>query len=167
MALTRLDFFDRSNFAALVYHALRQVVSSDSAPTLLNGLYWAALPLVAAVNGFIVFRWVALAGRRGDAIAPLPIMAIFYAVVSVHFQIPVYLYYTVGLSLASLLWLAPRQSRFAAGASVALALVAVGDRRLLSRRPTGVEGNRGTSPWRAGSVSPCLGLAAQQPENRP
>ena len=122
VALTRLDFFDRSNFAALVYHALRQVMSSDSAPTLLNGLYWAALPLVAAVNGFIVVRWVGLADRRGNAVAPLPIIAIFYAVVSVHFQIPVYLYYTVGLSIASLLWLVPRQPRFAVGASIAFAL---------------------------------------------
>ena len=122
VALTRLDFFDRSNFAALVYHALRQVVGGRSASALLNGLYWATLPLLAAVNGFIVVRWVALADRRGNAVAPLPIMAIFYAVVSVHFQIPVYLYYTAGLSLASLLWLAPRQSRFASGTSVGLAL---------------------------------------------
>ena len=122
MALTRLDFFDRSNFAALVYHALLQVAGSRSAPTFLNGLYWATLPLLAAVNGFIVVRWVALANKRGNAVAPLPIMAIFYAVVSVHFQIPVYLYLTAGLSLASLLWLAPRQSRFASGASVGLAL---------------------------------------------
>ena len=122
VALTRLDFFDRSNFVALVYNALRQVVGSRGAPTFLNGLYWATLPLLAAVNGFIVVRWVALADRRGNAVAPLPIMAIFYAVVSIHFQIPVYLYYTAGLSLASLLWLAPRQSRFASGASVGLAL---------------------------------------------
>jgi hypothetical protein len=43
--------------------------------------------------------------------------------VSVHFQIPVYLYYTAGLSLASLLWLAPRVSPLAARASIAVALL--------------------------------------------
>jgi hypothetical protein len=120
VALTRLDFFDRSNFAALVYHAARQTVTSPSAPLILNGLYWATLPLLAAVNGFIVLR---LLGRPGnEAAAPLPVMAVFYAVVSVHFQIPVYLYYTAGLSLASLLWLAPRVSPLAARASMAFAL---------------------------------------------
>ncbi len=121
VALTRLDFFDRSNFAALVYHALRQMVTSPSVPSLLNGLFWATLPLLAAANGFIVLR---LLGRGADnATAALPVMSLFYAIVSVHFQIPVYLYYTAGLSLASLLWLAPLVSPLAARASIAFALV--------------------------------------------
>ena len=167
VALTRLDFFDRSNFAALVYHGLRQLVSSDSAPTFLNGLYWAALPLVAAVNGFIVVRWVALADRRGNTVAPLPIMAIFYALVSVHFQIPVYLVLH-GRALACVVAVAGaapiatcvrRRGRFGLGA--------FGNGRLLSRRPAGIERYRGTSSGRASSVSPCLGLTAQQPQNRP
>jgi hypothetical protein len=53
----------------------------------------------------------------------LPTLAVFYAVVSVHFQIPVYLYYSAGLSLASLLWLAPHVSPLAARASVTVTLV--------------------------------------------
>jgi hypothetical protein len=121
VALTRLDFFERSNFGVLVFHGLRQVVTGRDAPMLLNGLYWAALPLLAAINGFVVFRLLTRA--RGYTVAPLPVMAVFYAVVSVHFQIPVYLYYTAGLSLASLLWLAPRVSPLAARASIAFALV--------------------------------------------
>jgi hypothetical protein len=121
VALTRLDFFNRSNFGALVFHGLRQVVTSRDAPMLLNGLYWAALPLLAAINGFVVFRLLTRA--QGNVVAPLPVIAVFYAVVSVHFQIPVYLYYTAGLSLASLLWLAPRVSPLAARASIAFALV--------------------------------------------
>lgn len=123
VALTRLDFFDSSNFGALVFHGLRQVVTGRDAPMLLNGLYWSALPLLAAINGFVVFRLLTRA--HGNAVAPLPVIAVFYAVVSVHFQIPVYLYYTAGLSLASLLWLAPRVSPLAARASIAFALVLI------------------------------------------
>ena len=61
--------------------------------------------MLAVINGVLVHR----CSDAPDAIAihPLPLIAMFYAVVSVHFQIPVYLYFTVGLSLASLLWLAP------------------------------------------------------------
>jgi hypothetical protein len=121
MALTKMDFIGRSNFGAIVFHGLRQVVTGRDAPTLLNGLYWAVLPLLAATNGLVVFRLLTRA--QDNAVAALPVMAVFYAVVSVHFQIPVYLYYTAGLSLASLLWLAPRVSPFAARASIVVALV--------------------------------------------
>ena len=120
IALRGLDFYDRSNFAALVYHAARQIVTSPSVPSLLNGLYWMALPLLAVVNGFVA--WRLLERHVSNAAAALPVMALFYALVSVHFQIPVYLYYTAGLSLASLLWLAPLVSPLAARASIAFAL---------------------------------------------
>src|SRR5262249_61918295 len=36
----------------------------------------------------------------------LPVVATFYSLVALRYQIPVYLYYTVGLSLAGVLWLA-------------------------------------------------------------
>jgi hypothetical protein len=127
VALTRLDFFERSNFGALIVHAVRQISIDVDAPTLVNGLYWTALPLLATING-IALIWLLSRSRR-EAAAPLPILAVFYAVVSVHFQIPVYLYYTAGLSLASLLWLAPAisltASRVAMVAAVALASTAV------------------------------------------
>jgi hypothetical protein len=120
VALTRLDFFDRTNFGALVVRGLVQTLSSRDLPSVLNGLYWASLPLVAAVNGAIVLRRLWL--NPAVAVAPLPIVAVFYAVVSVHFQIPVYLYYSAGLTLASLLWIAPSVSPFAGRLSMAAAL---------------------------------------------
>jgi len=122
VALTRLDFFERSNFAALIYHAARQMVTSPSVPAVLNGFYWVTLPLLAAVNGFLVLRRIGRAGSTA-ALPVMPTLAVFYAVVSVHFQIPVYLYYSAGLSLASLLWLAPHVSPLAARVSVTVTLV--------------------------------------------
>jgi hypothetical protein len=121
VALTRMDFFERSNFGALVAYAAGQIATARDLPSIINGLYWAVLPLLAAVNGMVVVRML----RRGriDRNAPLPIMSVFYAVVSVHFQIPLYLYYSVGLSLASLLWLAPHVSPTVARASIAVALL--------------------------------------------
>ena len=85
---------------------------------------------------------------------------------SVHFQIPVYLYYTAGLSLASLLWLAPLVSPFAARASIVVALT-LRHRRVFPRRPTGVSRHHGRSPRRQDSVGACIGAAAQQPQDRP
>ncbi len=112
VALTRMEFFGRTNFAALIVHAIRQVVSARDLPVLLNGAFWTVMPLVAAING-IVLLYVTRArlplsaeAPRAKAETPLPVIACFYAIVSVHFQIPVYLYYTTGLSIASVLWLA-------------------------------------------------------------
>ncbi len=121
VALTRLDFFERSNYAALIYHAARQMVTSPGVASILNGFFWVTIPLLAATNGWLLLRRVGRAGAA-RALPVMPAMAVFYAVVSVHFQIPVYLYYSAGLSLASLLWLAPRVSPLAARASMALAL---------------------------------------------
>ena len=36
---------------------------------------------------------------------PLPLIATFYALVSLHYQLPIYLFYTVGLSLTAILYL--------------------------------------------------------------
>ena len=126
VALTRLDFFGRSNFAALVFHAGRQAATGRDAALLINGAYWVLLPLLAAINGAVV--WYVLRSRSAGEHAALPILASFYAVVSVHFQIPIYLYYSAGLSLASLLWLGPRLSTLfsRATATAALALAATG-----------------------------------------
>ena len=90
VALTRLDFFERSNFAALIYHAARQIVTSPSVASILNGFYWVTLPLLAAVDGLIVLRSAPASWCRGCCTVAGD--RVFYAVVSVHFQIPVYLY---------------------------------------------------------------------------
>jgi hypothetical protein len=103
VALTRLDFFGRTNFAALIVHASGQIIAARDLSLLLNGAFWTVMPLLAAING-IVLLYYATRSTVGLP-APLPVIASFYAIVSVHFQIPVYLYYTSGLSIASLLWL--------------------------------------------------------------
>jgi hypothetical protein len=134
VALTRLDFFGRTNFAALIVHAMRQVVTARDLPLILNGAFWTAMPLLAAINGIVLLIWLTRstsglsAGARSAKVepAPLPVIASFYAIVSVHFQIPVYLYYTTGLSIASLLWLAPRLSGPAeAGHSISFSRVSL------------------------------------------
>jgi hypothetical protein len=122
-ALARLGFLRASLYGWLAVAGLTRLVSWH--PTsVLNGFYWAVLPLAGAANG-------ALVAFRSDATeaGPLPFLAVFYAVVSVHFQIPAYLHYTVGLSLASLLLLASRgpsaRRRIAVCASLALSCIAV------------------------------------------
>jgi hypothetical protein len=72
---------------------------------LLNGLYWISLPLLAFILGVVLLRFLTRDSKAEPTTYTLPVLAVFYAIVSVHFQIPIYLYYTVGLSTVALLWL--------------------------------------------------------------
>lgn len=93
----------------------------------INGLYWTVLPLAAAGAGCMLLARVR---ELRDGLPPrlaLPVIAVFYAMVSVFNQIPFYLYLSAGLSLVALLWLValdrPRAGRVAAWGMLSLAAV--------------------------------------------
>jgi hypothetical protein len=92
-----------------------------------NGLYWVVLALLASINGVIVQYM--LTRSTATALSPLPVIAVCYAVVSAHFQIPLYLYFSAGLTLASILWMAaavsPGAARVSAVGALGLASIAV------------------------------------------
>ena len=110
-------------------------------------------PLVA--NGVLILARLQRT-RRPDGLI-LPILAAFYALVSLYFEGPLYLYYAVGLSLVGVLWLGTTSSFVPRSAwatlAGALSLVAVifhaGQSRL--RTPTEIlQGRRVSDPWAAG-----------------
>jgi hypothetical protein len=123
-ALSQASFIRYADyFSDLVVAGFGGAASLASPAAVANGLFWALLPLAAAVEGAWVLR---LLGRRaGRRLAPLPLLAPFFALVSVHYQIPIYLFYSVGASLLALLWLAAEAgevpARITAGALALLA----------------------------------------------
>ncbi|HUF26794.1 MAG TPA: hypothetical protein VMM18_07425 [Gemmatimonadaceae bacterium] len=125
LAFPRLPFFETSSYAQLIAAGVRSVASGDPL-AIINGAYWALLPLAGAAAGAVLLARLARA-RAGDAPSAPPalaVIAVFYAVVSVHYQIPPYLAYTVGLSVAALIVLSGG-SRAVTGAAAAFAIVAV------------------------------------------
>jgi hypothetical protein len=96
MRVPRMDFIDMPGYLALVVAAVRSVTYDSAAVP--NGIFWLALLLLAPLNGFKVVQSL----MRGKAVAPLPFIASFYALVSIHYQIPIYLFYSAGISLAAL-----------------------------------------------------------------
>ncbi len=71
--------------------------------SLMNALYFLALPLLGALNGVILFQVVR---RRTLHISlALPILAAFYSLVSLFLQIPAYLYLTAILPITGSLWM--------------------------------------------------------------
>ena len=127
LGLTRLDFIEQKLYGRLVFAGIHQMFSMPNVGEFLNGLYWTVLPLLAFINGILVLR---LLSRRFEVVKTnfaLPVLAVFYGIVSVHFQIPIYLYYTAGLSLAGLLWITADTARLRYVVfSMALLLSAIG-----------------------------------------
>ena len=126
-SLTRLEFMSVPSYGWLLGGGVVGVTGLEGAATVLNGAFWIALCLLAPANGFLVLRRV-IVGRAGAReIGALPFLAVFYALVSVHYQIPIYLTYSVGISLAALLWMwstsATGARRAVVGAAIALSVV--------------------------------------------
>jgi hypothetical protein len=103
--LTKLPFMGLQLYGKLVVTGVTQFFRPRSLGELLNAVYWIALPLVAFVQGVVLLRFLSRDSNANPVTFTLPVLTVFYAIVSVHFQIPVYLYYTVGFSLVGLLWL--------------------------------------------------------------
>ncbi len=125
LGLTELAFIEQPSYAVYALFGAMQLLSPASFAGVVNGLFWVVLPLLPALLGIAVFLRVS-----GDGMVhPLPYVAAFYTMVSLHFQIPIYLFYTVGLAVAALLYLtveaAPRLRPAVACAAVGLVAVAL------------------------------------------
>jgi len=121
----RMPFFERMNYGDHLVNAVRSAAGSG-VPGALNGVFWVLLTVMAVVVGCLLLMQIVRSDRGDSSEAPpaLPILAVFYAVVSVHYQIPIYLTYTAGLSLVALIWLA-RGARSVIAGGVALAAIAL------------------------------------------
>ena len=105
IGLTGLEFMSGPSFAVLPLLGLRGVLAHGTLAESINGLLWLLLFSVPLLLGASTLHalWRSPTPAPGH---PLPFLALFYGLVSVHYQIPIYLFYTVGVALAGVLWLA-------------------------------------------------------------
>ncbi|MEO3430788.1 hypothetical protein AAFN88_18180 [Pelagibius sp. CAU 1746] len=95
-------------FGALVLRSAEQVLGGGGA-ALLNGFFWLSLALLPAALGGLLLRALWRGEPAGQA--ALPIVACFFALVSVHSQEPLYLFFSAALTLLALLHLGARAGR--------------------------------------------------------
>jgi len=123
MSLPSLGFMDRPGYLMMGILAWRGFHSGDLDRLINAGLYTCLL-LISALLGVLLFR--ALVRGSRSSIHPLPVIATFYALVSLHYQLPIYLSYTVGLSLAAVLLLTAASNASTRGVAVAVSTVIAG-----------------------------------------
>ncbi|NKB56447.1 MAG: hypothetical protein GKS00_08935 [Alphaproteobacteria bacterium] len=103
--LTGLDFIGVPRHLIYAINSAIQIVALENFDATVNGLFWVSLVFVTPVLGILLL--IDLLRRDGAApvLHPLPFLALFYGPISVHYQIPNYLFFTVGLSLTGLIWM--------------------------------------------------------------
>lgn len=102
LTVPRLEFMKRPGYLMIGMLAWDGFHSGDLDSLINAGLYTSLL-LISTLLGILLFR--ALVHDSRSSIHPLPVIATFYALVSLHYQVPAYLFYAVGLSWAAVLFL--------------------------------------------------------------
>jgi hypothetical protein len=98
LALNAMPFTRRIVHAAMIVLSVQQLLALDSLDSVVNAVFWLAVLALPVANGLLLLRQ----GRSGEAPDPLLAVAVFHALVSVFHQIPTYLMFSTGLSLAAL-----------------------------------------------------------------
>ncbi len=106
VALGEFEYQKEARYGRFAFEALIQLFTAQSIGSFLNGLYWPMLLLSPAVLGAATVVCASRA-RTGALVPPaLPFLAVFYALVAVHYQDPAYLYFAAAPVVAGLLWYA-------------------------------------------------------------
>lgn len=127
MSQTRLKFIGNWYHLLILIEAGKGMARLESPAVVFNALLWIGALALPIVNGVLLARAI----RRDDAVArhPLPFIAIFYALVAMHHQIPIYLWFAMGPVLLGFLWLTGARDAWRCGAPavgiMAMTLVAL------------------------------------------
>ncbi len=105
LRLTAMPFITEIDYSDYIIFSFYNILKFETAASVINGLFWAFLILTPAFVGIGVIRSIAKRGFNSDNINPLTFISVFFALVAVHFHIPIYLFYIIGLTLCAFLWL--------------------------------------------------------------
>jgi hypothetical protein len=121
LTVSQFGYMKRTTYLTLQAYGGANLLRSGSLPVSINGAYWLILPCCGLVTGVASVR-VFRHSRSSVGVGALPFIAVFYALVSLLNQIPIYLYFSLPLSSAGLFWLAMRCRR---SLVLALAMIAI------------------------------------------
>ncbi len=99
LVISRLPYLAWASYGEAIAAGWGELRGHGSPALAANGLYWIVLPLLGAVLGLLAV------GRRlqRKPLHPLVHLAVFYGIVSLLNQIPIYLYYSLTLTVPALL----------------------------------------------------------------
>ncbi|MDF1754662.1 MAG: hypothetical protein P1U89_17895 [Verrucomicrobiales bacterium] len=123
LSLTELSFIRGPSFLDNAIFCILSTIQDPSFDVILNGVFWLSLMFAPMVLGLLVIKMTRNQGGVDWKLAPLPVIAVFYALVSAHFQIPIYLFYTSGLTLCGILWFLNFTNRLKKNLAIGVAVI--------------------------------------------
>jgi hypothetical protein len=122
LQIPQLPLIHEQSHVTLAALALPYLGSWRDPVSVINAAFWLILIAMPIVNGVLLMRRVLGMTSEAGALA-LPWLASFYTLVSLHYQIPIYLMYVAALNAAAAVVLMPQSKRRSyATAAVLLAL---------------------------------------------
>lgn len=105
LSLTELSFMQMVSFIDYIFYSLYFLIENPSLDIYANSFLWICLVLVIPVMGAMVFHHIYKNMDNLKTVSPLLIIGLFFSLVTIHYQIPIYLYYGIGLTICIILWL--------------------------------------------------------------
>ena len=102
ISLSQQDFIQSKSYLDYLYLCISQLLDPKSPAQFVNSIFWIALILAPAILGATVLARLRGA-RKTQPLPPIVFIGVFYTLVSLHYQIPIYLVYTSAPAIASLL----------------------------------------------------------------
>jgi hypothetical protein len=104
LGIQQLAYLKLANFVVQQGYAARILFQFGSFQEVVNGFFWLVLPFSTVVTGAWALKLFAKSRSSSD-VGPLPILAVFYALVALFQQIPIYFFYMLPMTSAALFWL--------------------------------------------------------------
>lgn len=101
------EYLEWKSYGSFIAGGFNAVVSAQNFAVTANGVYWLVLFVLPVVNALLCLIYLAKIREEQplSAWAVFPLMAVFYGLVSIHYQIPVYLYFSIGfVTMSILMW---------------------------------------------------------------
>jgi hypothetical protein len=105
-----LAYFKIATYLLIQQVALITVGQARSFGEVVNGIFWLVFPFSALVVGVLCVRAMGKYRSSGE-VGALPVLAVFYALVALFQQIPIYYFYVLPLTYAALFWLTLKSFR--------------------------------------------------------
>lgn len=102
--IQQLAYLKLANYLGQQGYAARTLLQVRSFHEVVNGIFWLLLPLSTVIVGALAVKRFAKSHSSSD-VGPLPVLAVFYALVALFQQIPIYFFYMVPLTIGALFWL--------------------------------------------------------------
>ena len=109
-SLSQQDFVLTARYGEMISRSMEVLISAENLTSIANSMFWIFLLILPTMLGIMLLKAIS-AARPTRWTHPVLTVGCYYSLVSLHYQIPIYIFYTSGLTLIAILLAAATWSR--------------------------------------------------------